>query len=370
MRVALIKQVTDVFGPWGSVRWVETNPQKLFDIWPGKAALWEMTCLLQADWYVIPKITETDYQLDLLAKHPKLLEIVTKHAKNVIDPNKIPFDDYDIVISFDPILNRISSSRILLCYYVNEHWDRLYKESLKQPIGGYDLFLAHMMDTGKNVTWIPQALSFPYLRGPNIVRSVFKKEKEDMVWVDQRTLITLGMEESWTNEAKKAAIRIEELLRKPVCYSDQFDVSAYGVSDPPLWGNAADYLGKMNRCKYFLSVGRIQGPGQELSEAASLGCICIGEQNKIYHRIICHPECLCEDMVEMPSRFRHVASSPALQDDVLAWQDQKLRKYFADEPISELGKGMCMKREGGSYKGKIKDKKKEKYFDFLGSDRP
>ena len=43
LRVALLKQELDVFGPWSSIRWDQTTPLGLFDVWPNKASNWEMT---------------------------------------------------------------------------------------------------------------------------------------------------------------------------------------------------------------------------------------------------------------------------------------------------------------------------------------
>ena len=313
-------------------------------MWPGKATLWEMTCLLGADWYVIPQAQETDYHRNLLTKHPRLREIVSKWVKNVVSPEEIPFDEYDVVITFDPILSTSDSSHTLLAYYLNEHWDRLYKQSLQRPIGNYDLFLAHMMDAETDVISLPQAISFPYLRAPDVVRSVFNSEKEETVWVDWRTLTTLSLTERWSCEAEKAANRLQETLAIPVCYYGDFNQSPYGVFDPPKWGDAVHYLERLGRCKYYIAVGRASGAGQGLCDAASLSCICIGEQDKAFHSLVCHPACLCADMVEMPRRIRQVVSSLALQEEVLHWQDNMLREHFANRPLAVLEKAIAMRR--------------------------
>ena len=35
MKVAFVKQLLDTHGPWASVRWQETSPLELLDVWPG-----------------------------------------------------------------------------------------------------------------------------------------------------------------------------------------------------------------------------------------------------------------------------------------------------------------------------------------------
>ncbi len=345
MKVALLKQVLDVFGPWSSVRWVDTDPRHLFDRWPGKAVLWEMTCLLKADWYIIPQQLETDYTYDAVLKHPGRAELITKYTTNVVVPTHIPFEEYDVVITFDPILDVPECSRTVFAYYVQEHWDRLYSQSLRKQIGNYDLFLAHMMDAEQELSSLPQAISFPYVRAPDIMCSTFQVDKEEAVWVDWRTLTTLGMTELWNEAAEAAAKRLEELIGFPVQYKGDFNQSSYGISDPPLWGDAARYLEAMARWKYYVAVGRSGGAGQGLCDAASLGCICIGEQDKVYHRMVCHHSCLCTDMVEMPMKIRKVISSPDLQEEVLQWQDQMLQDKFLTTSMALLKRAIEMKRK-------------------------
>src|SRR4029077_8963659 len=104
-----------------------------------------------------------------------------------------------------------------------------------------------------------------------------------------------------------------------------FNENLYGIADPPAWGDAAHYFEAMVRCKYYVAVGTIAGAGQALCDAASLGLICIGQQDKSYHRLICHPAALCASMIELPRRMRAIAGSRDLQMEVLAWQEAALR---------------------------------------------
>lgn len=337
MKVAFVKQVLDVGGPWASIRWEETTPEGLFKFWPGKASLWEATCLLKVDWYVIPQQFNTEYTKDAVLKHPGRFELVMNNVSNVVQVKDIPFERYDIVISSDPILDIPKFQRTVFAYHMAEHWERLYKESLKKPMGNYDLFLAHMLDAPQTVNYLPQAISFPYLRDPDTMRSVFYEDnKQESVWIDWRTFKALGLIDVEHSVVDTAAREIEQQIGISVSYKSDYLNIPYGISDPPRWADAAIYLRELSRSKYYVSVGRDSGAGQGLCDAASIGCICIGEQNKPFHRIVCHPACLCADMGEMLQRLKRIIQSPQLQEDVCAWQDGQLREYFIKKPLSLL----------------------------------
>jgi hypothetical protein len=347
VRVAFIKQALDVHGPWSTVRWNDAAPERLFDVWPGKATFWEMSCYLKADWYVIPQRLSTDYIQDVLRRIPNGTEKITRHVRNVAAPADIPIDRYDLVITFDPIWEPPAHSETLFAYFVVEHWDRLYSESLRAPLGRYDLFLAHMMDAPKTLESLPQALAFPYLRDPDSVRRAFSADKEDAIWADFRTLTTLGMAETydvWVSTGHAAAQRLEEVLHFPVRYKGSFNESPYGISDPPAWGDAARYFEAMAGCKYYAAVGTIAGAGQAICDAASLGCLCIGQQDKAFHRLICHPAALCASMIDFPRRFRAIAGSLALQEEIRQHQDGALREFFQRRPLELLDRAATLKR--------------------------
>jgi len=345
VRVAFIKQALDVHGPWSTVLWENTTPRRLLDVWPGKATFWEMTCCLQADWYIIPHQLSSDYARNV-RKYPGLEKTVAQHTRNIVAPEEIPVERYDLVITFDPIWAVPANSSTLFAYFVVEHWDRLYKEALRGPLGRYDLFLAHMLDAKKELAPLPQALAFPYLRDPDTVQTVFPAEKEEAVWADFRTLTTLGMAEDygmWVATGHAAARRLEETLRLPIRYKSDFNENPYGISDPPAWGDTVHYFGAMARCRYYVGVGTIAGAGQAICDAASLGCLCIGQQEKAFHRLICHPAALCAGMIELPRRLRAIAGSRDLQEEVRAWQEAALRDFFQQGPLAMLEEALSMK---------------------------
>lgn len=346
MRVALVKQELDVFGPWRSVRWRDTTPMGLFEYWPGKAVYWELTCMLEADWWVVPQRVEGDYFRDAVAKHAGRAEVMQKHTKNVVKASEIPLEEYDVVITFDPILEPRAGSPALFAYYVQEHWDRVYGASLRRPAAGYDLFLAHMLDADSTAEGVPRSISFPYLHEPRVVRQFFPEPKREEVWVDWRTVMTLAMKglgDAWDADVDRAAARLQEILSLPMTSRGDYHSQSYGFSDPPRWGDAEKYLEALARCRYYVAVGRVAGAGQGLGDAAAAGCICIGESDKVYHRLICHPQCLCADLVEMPERLKEIQKSRELQEDVIAWQDAALKVHFKDKPLQLLAQAAELK---------------------------
>ena len=347
MKVAIVKQVLDTFGPWSSIRWDDTSPDALFRLWPSRVLHWEMTTLFQADWYIVPQQIHTDYTYDSVLKLPGNADIVRKYTQNVVAPEAIPFESYDLVITNDPILDFPPSSHTLFAYFVVEHWDRRYRASLRHPLRHADLFLAHMMDAPHSLDTLSQAISFPYIRDPKSMRALFASaQREEGVWADWRTLSLLSAAPNGNSPqlTKAAALRLEETLQLPVAFRS-FSMGLYHGEDPPHWGDAAEFLRELGRQKYYLCLGRGSGAGQGLADAASLGCICFGEIDKPYHRLLCHPEALCADLQELPSRFRRVHASPDLQQEIRAWQEEKLQQHFIEEPLALLGAALERKRE-------------------------
>jgi hypothetical protein len=347
LKTALIKQIYDVFGPWSGFLWKDMSPQKILSVWPVKAVYWELTCVLQADWYIIPPVVEGDYVRDIV-RHPGHTQLIEKYTTNILPLEKIPFSDYDLIITVDPMLTPSKDSRTVFAYYVQEHWDRLYRESMHQPRSGYDLFLDHMMDAPAPLDHLPQAVSFPYIHDPQFLRSQFAPPRQDVVWSDHRVLMTLAGRkpgELAFAEASAAKVRLERVLGIEIRCRAISHTKPWGVYDPPRWNDTADYFRELAECRYYIAVGDMAGAGQGLAEAAALGCLCIGQTDRAYHRLLCHPSCLVENIAEMPKRFRALKESSDLWPEVLAHQDANLIEYFLQCPLAVLTSAIEMKRK-------------------------
>jgi hypothetical protein len=251
-----------------------------------------------------------------------------------------------VVITIDPILTVPKRSNTLFAYYMHEHTDRLYTPSKQRPINGYDLFLDHILDSNKTLIALPAAVAFPYLRDPDTMRVIFRVELEEAAWVDWRMLTYLGMSRTWNRSTDQVVERLEHIMGLSIRSKDfVMDHKPYGVADPPAFGDAAHYLRAMAACKYYIALGRSSGAGQALGDAASLGCICIGEQDKPYHRLLCHPFCLCEDLVELPQKLQAVRASTDFQAEILAWQNLALREHLIDRPLAMLEHALELKQK-------------------------
>ncbi|MSU54705.1 MAG: hypothetical protein EXS48_02655 [Candidatus Staskawiczbacteria bacterium] len=350
MKVAIVKQIYDAQGPWASVKWQETTPAKIFDVWPGTITFWGLACLLKADWYVVTQgKLVSDYVADILKNKPRK-KIMEKYTKQVVDIKDIPLDDYDLVITLDPILEIPKKSKTLFAYFVPEHWDRLYNQSIENPLGNFDLFLAVMLDSQPELFALPQSVSFPYPFDAKALQSIFPPiEKKEVVWAEWRLLSALGMTKMWSDSAEKAVKRLEKVVNLPVYQKGNFNKTPFGITDPPSWKDALQYLAELNQCKYYIAVGRYSGPGQGIREAAALGLICIGEQDKLYHQMVCHPKLLCKDMVSMPKILKELVASPQLQKEALEYQYKALEQKFAKEPLELLQKAVNMKKQNEKY---------------------
>lgn len=350
MKVAFIREKYCSAGPWKSLNWSEATLKQILDNWYSKTSMLGLISLLNADFYIIDDpiyegVSEFYKNIRdcVTPEHSKYKEIMDKHSNNIFSSSQIPYHDYDIVITGDPILTIKNNSQTLFAYYVNEHVDTIYLQSLKSVLNGYDLFLDHMLYVSENLETLPQSISFPYLYDKETMMSVVSsEEKTEVVWVDWRTLCTLGMVKRWNENAERAALRLERTLNYPIKYKGSFGEKFLGISDPP--EKILEYLKPLANCKYYISIGRDSGTGQSICDAASLRCICFGEKNKIYHRLISHPACLCESMFDLPHKFKNVVNNKIMHKEILAWQEKALQMKFADEPINLLQKAVEMKR--------------------------
>ncbi len=364
MKVALVKQLYDTHGPWASVPWSATSPTDLLKVWPGRALFWSMTVLLQADWYVIPQQTNTWYTWISGMAQPGEQAVIRKYTKDIIQPQAISWDRYDLVISLDACLRPPRAARPLFAYYTGEHFDVQYACSRRQPARGYDLFLAHMLDAPESLHRLPQAVACPYLWDSTVTRSLVQgtSHAADAVFVEWRTLALLSGDRTrqshWAqttgaqrtvglteDTARQIAARLEGYLGLPVRFRLFRNGLYSALPDPPRWGDAFAYLTQLADCRYYVSLFAF-GPGQALVDAASVGALVFGTARLPYHRLICHPACLCADLEELPGRVRQVKNSPDLQAAVIACQEAALRQHFATQPQQVLAEAVARKRRG------------------------
>ena len=336
LKVAIVKQHYDLFGPWRSERWDAADPLSVLKKWPSRYLYFEMTHLLQADWYVLPFCHDSKNVRQRLDKHQQTLDDNMESLRNV---NDIPLEEYDLVISLDPILRPSRKSKTLYAYYQNEHHHTEYTHSLRAPLHGYDLFLDHMLNGPVWVYDLPQPVAFPYVRDPFIARQVCSGQKTDSVWFDKRFIMMLAHgSEAFHRAGFETTISfLENTLRVPAAYRHADYENVIG------WGDPLDYMREMAGCSYYVNLIAC-GAGQGLCDAASLGLICFGSARLPYHKAICHPVCLCRDLSELKWKLAMVRSSADLQQEIRSWQDVALSDMMVTQPVRILQAAVDMKR--------------------------
>ena len=336
LKVAILKQRFDVFGPWRSEKHDPAHPLNVFKKWPSKYSYLEMTHLFQADWFVLPFCHDSKIVRQKIDFHQQTFDDNMEYMSHVAD---LPLDDYDVVISLDPILRPPRNSSTLYAYFQNEHHHNEYTQSIRTPLPGYDLFLDHMMKAPAWVYDLPQPVAFPYPRDPFAVRGMCAGPRTDDIWFDKRfiMMLTHGSEAFHRGGFENIIALLEKKFRSRVIFRN------LDFEDMTRWGDPHDYMRDMAGCSYYVNLIAC-GAGQGLCDAASLGLICFGSAKLPYHKAICHPVCLCNDLSELEWKLSMVRSSTDLQLEIRSWQDAALSDMMVTQPLRILQAAVDIKR--------------------------
>jgi len=336
LKVAIVKQRYDVFGPWRSEKYDLSHPLNVLKKWPSKHSYLETTHLFQADWFVLPFCHDSKLVRQKIDYHQQTFDDNMEYLSDVAD---VPLDDYDVVISLDPILRPPRNSRTLYAYFQNEHHHSEYTQSVRNPLPGYDLFLDHMMKAPGWVYDLPQPVAFPYPRDPFAVRGMCAEQRSDAIWFDKRfvMMLTHGSELFHRGGFEGTIASLEKRFRARVTFRN------LDFEDMTRWGDPHEYMLEMSKCSYYVNLIAC-GAGQGLCDAASLGLICFGSPKLPYHKAICHPVCLCSDLSELEWKLSMVRNSPDLQQEIRVWQDLALSDLMVTQPIRILQAAVDMKR--------------------------
>lgn len=337
LKVAIIKQRYDLFGPWRGENWNPAQPLSILKKWPSRYLYFEMTHLLQADWYILPFCHDSRIVRQKIDDHQQIFDDHMEHMQSI---EEIPVDNYDVIITLDPIIRPPQNGKTLYAYYQNEHHDDEYRRSLKNPLPGYDLFLDHILDAPDFIYDLPQSIAFPYLRDPYVARSICHEKKDDIIWFDKRfiMMLTHGNEACHRNGFEQTLASLELRFGMRVKFRNVDYENIIG------WGDPQEYMRDMSACKYYINLIAC-GAGQGLCDAASLGLICFGSPKLPYHRVICHPLCLCQDLCELDLKLSLVRGSAGLQQEIIAWQDATLSDRLVAQPLRLLHSAVEMKRK-------------------------
>ncbi len=266
---------------------------------------------------------------------------------------EIPWDEYDIVITVDPILNERedivkSQPRTLWVYIEPDHRaPRARRAAHGGPLIPYDLFWDDLMRTSSRLYSLPQSVGFPHFANPDIMRDLIKPTLGPGVFLDSRYVFGL------TEKERSHMAR------------EYGDLCGLPIKHPPLGGresrtsnrihylmrgellHTADFLKLLGSCKYFATWRQKGTNGQATLEAAALGLIAIANDNAVYPKMLCHPMCLVKPN-EIPRKIMRLIGKierhPELQAEILAHQDKALWEKFWHRPLGILEKALEMKR--------------------------
>jgi len=336
LKVAILKQRYDVFGPWRSEKYDSGHPLDVLRKWPSKYCYLEMTHLFQADWFVLPFCHDSKLARQKIDSHQQTFDDCAEYVAN---PGEIPIDEYDVVISLDPILRPPRDSNTLYAYFQNEHHHTEYSYSIRSPLHGYDLFLDHMLNGPAWVYDLPQPVAFPYPRDPYTNRKFCFGEQNDSIWFDKRfiMMLTHGSEAFHRGGFESTVAFFEKKFQTRVTFRN------LDFEDMTRWGDPLEYMREMSACSYYVNLIAC-GAGQGLCDAASLGLICFGSAKLPYHKTICHPVCLCNDLSELEWKLSMVRSSSDLQQEIRVWQDAALSDMMVTQPLRMLQAAVDMKK--------------------------
>jgi hypothetical protein len=353
MRTLFLKQSIDPFGPWRPVDYRYEDPASILEKFYYKPTLWEMTCLLQADWKIIPS-RGTGVFNRYVAQFPRLAKLLARHQTEVVSPDSIDFAAYDIVISTEACLTESLTARFphtLFLYFMNEHDNQEYNEQRNAPDAAYDYFLDHMCGvTAERVGDFPLSIPMPYLRAPAVVRKIFPRDRDraarPQIWIDARYIARAALGSAralWTERCDQYAHELRAKHEVEIFYRSNIYRDYYDVQDPSS-RDAPGYYADMRHADYFIGL-TATGAGQALCDAASLGLACVGTPLLVYHRMTCVPQALCADLGPAISLVKQWHHDERLRASIVASQDAAIDLNMRQRPLRCLELARAKKRK-------------------------
>ena len=347
LKILFLKQAHDNLGPKSSYGYNENvSALELLNHFNGKTSLFETLLYYKCDFLIIPTKIRSPW-LDTMASIPGYQDFLKSNTTNVIDPFQIDFNNYDIVITHDPILypyiNELKSKspKTVFGYIMVEHssWQ------MHQFGFEYDLWLDHTLNSVDEVVRFPQSINYFFPRVPDEVRNMFKAPKNSL-FIDYRSYghfiegsnnVALTLEQiNSFNKTLNTKLKIESISEtslKPYMFVTNSD-------------DSIEFYKKMSRAKYFVTIAnRI---GQSSFDAASMGCLVIGNIQSKMHKLLCHPDCLMSgnfnenDVLKLVSKLE---SDNIYFNKMLIYQERQLKKYGIDHNNKILNQAINLKNK-------------------------
>lgn len=275
-------------------------------------------------------------------------------AHTAVSWSEIPWDEYDIVITVDPILSERKDiarrrPRTLWVYIEPDHRaGRAKSAAYGWPWEPYDLFWDDLMRADSRLYTLPQSVSFPHFANPGIMRNLVKPTKDPRVFLDSRYVFGLTRKERAVAAGELGALCGLPIVYPPLDGQESRTVTRTQYLVEGKMMPTADFLSLLGSCKYFATWRKKGTNGQATLEAATLGLIAIANDNAVYPKMLCHPTCLVKSD-ETPRKVMRligkIEKRPELQAEILAHQDKAIFEEFWNRPLEILEKAMEMKRD-------------------------
>ena len=330
MKALILKDYRDFNGPNISFNFEQKNFHEILNLFKAKVSQFELLIFFRADF----KITDFGYHQDWIKDSKSKY-----YSEDFILINKINFDFYDIIITWNPIRADILENikllhpNVLFAFTSSEH--KYWKNHINGL--GYDLFLDHTQSSlARPNSKYPFDINYIFSRVPEKIR-ILGEKSSDVIYFDNRTLILLKLNDKKINiELKKHKYLKNFRINLP----DKRAFENWFLSK----NNCRDnYYEKLVDSAYFISVdNRV---GQAAFDAASAGSLVIGNKNSKLHNLICNEICLLKVIsLDEVLRVITIIEENNLYSSLFKNQEKKLNKnviekdmlFFNQKNLSEI----------------------------------
>jgi len=350
-KIAFLKQAYDNVGPKYPYGYTEEiTPLDLLKNFNGKTSLFETLLYYKADFIIIPTSVIAPW-LNTMLGLPNYKSFIEANTKNIYEVLSIDFSAYDIVITHDPILHPFTTElqkrfpKTLFCFNLVEHssW-QMHNYGFE-----YDIFLDHTLNSSWDVCRVPQALNYVFPRTPDKIQSMFNEIKNS-IFIDYRSyghFLSQGKNDVAITKKEIANLNTNFNTDLPIEEISEVSLRPYMLTFDS--SDSIEFYKKLSRAKYFVTIAN--RVGQAAFDAASAGCLVIGNKASALHSLLCHPDCLMEgnfsykDVIKLVTKVDKDSNYFNL---LLDYQNSKLQEYAVKRPINDLSKALELKRSNNA----------------------
>lgn len=349
LKTLIVKQHMDATAPRQSFKWQPGIEKEVLSEFKGKTSTWETFCYFQADLLIIPTVVNSPW-LQTVMNIPGYVDEMQSTTFDVMDIRTFPLDEYDFVLTHDPILypfiNELKSKypNVLFGYILAEHssW-QMHSLGFE-----YDLYLDHTANSADKIVRLPQAINFIYPRIPDVISSIFNNDKL-YVYIDYRTvghIYTAGNNNaSLTPEIYDEYINLfQQNLNLTVVKSNGKALTPY-MFERGSDSDSIEYYQNLANSKYFISIAnRI---GQAAYDAASAGALVIGNKNSKLHTLLCHADLLVDNDVTIDyicDLINKIDNDKSLYEKYINYQKTNLHDICEVRPRKLIYDAIKLKR--------------------------